>query len=159
MPDVTTHRVQFFLHLYFPHAPRYRWSKSISAIHRGGKGACDRKVAQVKAHVRSFANEGNSVTSPSEFKIAIESQGGIPRVRVVVVKVDRTNTKTFKLDDVNAFNNFVFDGHGFNAFKAYQVGPGKIFLWEEFHEGKHIHIISRIFISSSFISLIPLKVP
>ena len=114
---------------------------------QGGKGACDRKVAQVKAHVRSFTNEGNSVTSPSEFKI------------VVVVKVDRTNTKTFKLDDVNAFNNFVFDGHGFNAFKAYQVGPGKIFLWEEFHEGKHIHIISRIFISSSFISLIRLKVP
>ena len=126
---------------------------------QGGKGACDRKVAQVKAHVRSFANEGNSVTSPSEFKIAIESQGGIPRVRVVVVKVDRTNTKTFKLDDVNAFNNFVFDGHGFNAFKAYQVGPGKIFLWEEFHEGKHIHIISRIFISSSFISLIRLREP
>lgn len=77
-------------------------------------------------------------------------------MRVVVVKVDRANTKTFKLDGVNAFNNFVFDGHGF---KAYQVGPGKIFLWEEFHEGKHIHIISRIFISSSFISLIPLKVP
>ena len=80
-------------------------------------------------------------------------------MRVVVVKVDRANTKTFKLDGVNAFNNFVFDGHGFNAFKAYQVGPGKIFLWEEFHEGKHIHIISRIFISSSFISLVRLKVP
>ena len=32
---------------------------------QGDKGACDRKVAQVKAHVRSFANEGNSVTSPS----------------------------------------------------------------------------------------------
>ena len=79
-------------------------------------------------------------------------------MRVVVVKVDRANTKTFKLDGVNAFN-FVFDGHGFNAFKAYQVGPGKIFLCEEFHEGKHIHIISKIFISSSFISLVRLKVP
>ena len=126
---------------------------------QGGKGACDRKAAQVKAHVRSFAKEGNSVTSPSEFKIAIESRGGIPGVRVIVIKVDGANTKTFKLDDVNAFNNFVFDGHRFNAFKAYQVGPGKIFLWEEFHEGKHIYIISRIFISSSFISLIRLKVP
>ena len=119
---------------------------------------CDRKAAQVKAHVRSFADEGNSVTSPSEFRIAIESRGGIPGVPVVVVKVDRANTKTFKLDGVNAFN-FVFDGHGFNAFKAYQVGPGKIFLWKEFHEGKHIHIISRISISCSFISLIRMKVP
>ena len=126
---------------------------------KGGKGACDQKAAQVKAHIRSFANEGNSVTSSSEFKIAIESRGGIAGVRVVVVKVDRANTKTFKLDGVNAFNNFVFDGHGFNAFKAYQVGSEKIFLCEEFHEGKHIHIISRIFISSSFISLIRLKVP
>lgn len=126
---------------------------------QGGKGACDRKAAQVKAHVRRFTNEGNSVTSPSEFKIAIESRGGIPGVRVIVVKVDKAKTKTFKLDGVNTFNNFVFDGHGFNAFKAYQVGPRKNFLWEEFHEGKLIHIISRIFISSSFISLIRLKVP
>lgn len=94
---------------------------------QGGKGACDRKAAQVKAHVR------NSVTSPSEFKIPIESRGGTPGVRFVVVKVDWANTKTFKLDGVNAFNNFVFDGHVFNAFKAYQVDPGKIFLWEEFH--------------------------
>ena len=53
-------------------------------------------------------------------------------MRVVVVKVDRANTKTFKLDGVNAFN-FVFDGHGFNAFKAYQVGPEKnLPFWRNF---------------------------
>ena len=56
---------------------------------QGGKGACDRKAAQVKAHVRRFTDEENSVTSPSEFKIAIESRGGIPEVRVIVVKVDK----------------------------------------------------------------------
>ena len=118
---------------------------------QGGKSECDRKAAQVKAHVR------NSVTSPSEFKIPIESRGGTPGVRFVVVKVDWANTKTFKLDGVNAFNNFVFDGHVFNAFKAYQVDPGKVFLWEEFHEGKYIHIISRIFYFVSFYITYPFE--
>ena len=67
---------------------------------QGGKGSCDRKAAQVKTHIKSFVNEGNSVTSPSELKIAIESRGGIPGVRVAVVEVNNANAKTYKLDGV-----------------------------------------------------------
>ena len=38
---------------------------------KGGKGACDRKAAQVKSHVRSLIDESNSVTTPDEFLEAI----------------------------------------------------------------------------------------
>lgn len=79
---------------------------------QGGKGSCDRKAAQLKAHVKSFVNEGNSVTSPSELKIAIESRGGISGVRVAVVQVNNANAKTYKMDGVNALNNFYFHTHG-----------------------------------------------
>ena len=111
---------------------------------QGGKGSCDRKAAQVKTHVKSFVNEGNSVTSPSELKIAIESRGGIPGVRVAVVEVNNANAKTYKLDGVNALNNFSFHTHGFNAFRAYDIGPGKFFQWEEVEVGKDICTVGDI---------------
>ena len=37
----------------------------------GGEGACDRKAAQVKSHVRSLIDESSSVTTPDEFLEAI----------------------------------------------------------------------------------------
>ena len=37
----------------------------------GEKGACDRKAAQVKSHVRRLIDESNSVTTPDEFLEAI----------------------------------------------------------------------------------------
>ena len=49
----------------------------------GGKGACDRKAAQVKSHVRSLIDDSNSVTTPEEFLEAILSHCGIGGVRVV----------------------------------------------------------------------------
>jgi len=42
---------------------------------QGGKGSCDRKAAQIKAHVKSFVNEGGSVTNVGELKQAIGSRG------------------------------------------------------------------------------------
>ena len=107
---------------------------------QGGKGSCDRKAAQVKAHVKSYVNEGNSVTTPSELKMAIESRGGIPGVRVAVVEANNVNAKTFKLEGVNALNNFSFNDQGFYAFRAYDIGPGKFFPWREFEAGKCVHL-------------------
>ena len=94
---------------------------------QGGKGSCDRKAAQVKAHVKSYVNEGNSVTTPSELKMAIESRGGIPGVRVAVVEVNNVNAKAYKLEGINTLNNFSFNDQGFYAFRAYNIGPGKFF--------------------------------
>ena len=105
---------------------------------QGGKGSCDRKAAQVKAHVKSYVNEGNSVTTPSDLKTAIESRGGIPGVRVAVVQTSNENTKTYKLESINTLNNFSFRNEGFYASRAHGIGPGKFFDWNVFEVGKCI---------------------
>ena len=50
---------------------------------QGGKGACDRKAATIKAHVRRYVNEGHDVGNTQEFKTAILSNGGVTGVRVL----------------------------------------------------------------------------
>ena len=69
---------------------------------QGGKGSCDRKAAQIKSHVKSYVNEGHSVTNVRELKQAIESRGGIPGVRVTVVKVHSKSSKSYKLDGISS---------------------------------------------------------
>ena len=134
MLGVTTLHAPFFLLGYCQRAVACRWSKSILAIHKA-KGSCGRKTAQVKAHVKSYVNEGNSVTTPSEPKTAIESRGGIPGVRVAVVETGNANRKTYKLEGINTLNNFSFSDQGFYAFRAYDIGPGKFFDWKIFETG------------------------
>ena len=41
---------------------------------QGGKGACDRQAASIKAHVRRFINEGHDVNSAQDFKEAMMSR-------------------------------------------------------------------------------------
>lgn len=60
----------------------------------------------MKAHVKSYVNEGNSVTPPSDLKTAIESRGSISGVRVAVLGVNNTNSRTYKLEGINTFNIF-----------------------------------------------------
>lgn len=103
---------------------------------QGGKGSCDRKAAQIKAHVKSFVNEGGSVTNVGELKQAIESRGGVPGVRVTVMDVQK-NAKSYKLDGISKLNNFNFTSDGFTAFRAYDLGPGKFFPWSSFESGIH----------------------
>lgn len=109
---------------------------------QGGKGSCDRKAAQVKAHIKSYVNEDNSVTTPSELKTAIESRGGVPGVRVAVVETTNSkkslNERTYKLEGVNTLNNFSFSDQGFYAFRAYDVGSGNFFLWNTLELRKYL---------------------
>ena len=105
--------------------------------HRGGKGACDRKAAQVKSHVRRFIDEGNAVTTPDEFLEAILSHGGIGGVRVVVVRSGQERSgaskkTTVKWEGISSFNNFSFTPYGVTAFRAYKVGNGRLFQYSAF---------------------------
>lgn len=102
---------------------------------QGGKGPCDRKAAQIKAHIKSYVNEGYSVTSARELKQAIESRGGIPGVRATVVNVKNKSSKNYKLDGISSLNNFTYTDEGFTAFRAYGIGPGKFFSWSSFDSG------------------------
>jgi len=52
---------------------------------QGGKGACDRKAAYIKAHIRRHINEGHDVQNAKDFKGAILSIGGLNGVRVALV--------------------------------------------------------------------------
>ena len=52
---------------------------------QGGKGACDRKAATVKAHVRRYVNEGHNVVTAQEFHDTMLSHRGINSVRVALV--------------------------------------------------------------------------
>ena len=84
---------------------------------QGGKGSHDRKAAQIKSHVKSYVNEGHSVTNVRELKQAIESRGGIPGVRVTVVNVHSKSSKSYKLDGISYLNNSKFTNGGFTAFR------------------------------------------
>ena len=52
---------------------------------QGGKSACDRKAATVKAHVRRYVKEGHNVVTVREFHDSMLSHGGINGVRVALV--------------------------------------------------------------------------
>ena len=52
---------------------------------QGGRGACDRKAATVKAHVRRYVNEDYTVVTAQEFHDSMLSHRGINSVRVALV--------------------------------------------------------------------------
>ena len=110
---------------------------------QGGKGCCDRKAAQIKAHVKSFVSEGHSVTTAKELKTAIESRGGIEGVRVSKVRVtnnDYKGPKSFKFNGISSLNNFTFTKgrRGFTAFRAYGIGKGTFYSWRSFVSGIYV---------------------
>ena len=101
---------------------------------QGGKGACDRKAASIKAHMWRHINEGYDVTTANEFKEAMMSSGGIKGVRIAVVDASApsvTNTAIqVKWEGVSSRNNFRYTDCGVTAWRAYGVGTGKLV-----HEG------------------------
>lgn len=94
---------------------------------QGGKGACDRKAATIKAHVRRYVNEGHDVKNAQEFKTAILSHGGVTGVRVAVVDaaVAACEVPQVKLDGISMLNNFEFSGDTVTVWRAFDVGKGK----------------------------------
>ena len=51
---------------------------------QGDKGACDRKAATIKSHMRIYLNAGNDIETPEQMKDAILSSGGVPGVNVAL---------------------------------------------------------------------------
>ncbi|KXJ23561.1 hypothetical protein AC249_AIPGENE12379 [Exaiptasia diaphana] len=101
---------------------------------QGGKGACDRKAATVKGHVRRFINEGHNVDTAEDFKNAVLSHGGINGVRVALVDYIKCDISVEgKWDDISSLNNFSFDENGkkVTVWKSYDVGEGKCRLRKE----------------------------
>jgi hypothetical protein len=96
---------------------------------QGGKGACDRKAASIKAHVRRYVNEGHNVQCAQDLRDAVLSEGGLSGVRVALVDADDTTIKSevplVKLPGISYLNNFEYTNKGVKVWKAFEVGTGK----------------------------------
>lgn len=90
---------------------------------QGGKGLCYRKAATIKNHIRSYINSGHDVTNAEQMKGAIESNGGVNGVNVVLCA-------PLIIPDANPFpkwkgislNNIQFDTDNMKVWRAYGVG-------------------------------------
>jgi hypothetical protein len=94
---------------------------------QGGKGACDRKAASVKAHKRSrYINEGHNVVSAEGMRDAILYNLGLSGMRVCLL--DLADVKTLEpmtIDSISLMNNFKYTDTTLTIWRAYNVGEGK----------------------------------
>ena len=98
---------------------------------QGGKGACDRKAATIKSHVHVHLNSGHDVETPQQLNAAIQSDGGIPCVRVALYESPGPrSTGAPKWEGISLLSNFRHEETGIRVWKGYKVGPGKLVPWE-----------------------------
>lgn len=95
---------------------------------QGGKGACDRKAASIKSHMRVHLNEGNNIETATDMVKAIESSGGIPGISTTLcecLSAKDSILSSAKLDGVSTFSNVEYSKDSLRVWKAYGIGPGK----------------------------------
>jgi len=99
---------------------------------QGGKGACDRKAATIKSHMRIFLNAGNDIESPEQMIQAILSSGGIPALHLTLSGPPKVlQLPTFKLEGVSLMSNVEYTKDKIRVWKAYDIGPGKLIQTRE----------------------------
>lgn len=96
---------------------------------QAGKDVCHRTIATVKSHMRCYINEGYDIRGAGDIKAAINSYGGVKGCQAAVVKEQEHNhtMKKHTMSGIQALNNFSFESEGLRVWKAYNVGPGKLF--------------------------------
>ena len=92
---------------------------------QGGKGACDRKSATIKAHMKVHLNEGNNIEDASHMVNAMQSSGGVPGLNVTSCEIATPKTSV-KFDGISAVSNVKCGEDSLTMWKAYGIGPGKI---------------------------------
>ena len=99
---------------------------------QGGKGACDRKSASIKSHMKVYLNSGNNIETSEEMKEAIQSFGGMSSVRVTSCGSPTAATfSNVKLEGVSSISNVEYNDKGIHVWKAYKIGQGKLVSWEK----------------------------
>lgn len=99
---------------------------------QGGKGVCDRQAATIKGDIGRYVNEGNDVMNGEQLKTAIESGQGTTGVKASYVAAKTSRTTSVKWDGISLLNNFQYEESGVRAWRAFNVGPGKLFPWATF---------------------------
>ena len=106
---------------------------------KAGKGACDRRAATIKSHMKIFLNSGNNIESAEEMKNAILSSGGVPSVNVTLSGPPEASTfSTVRLEGVSTISNIEYSEEGLRVWEAYKIGPGKLIQWEKQRRNKEI---------------------
>jgi len=97
-------------------------------MHKGpGKGACDRKAATIKVHMRAYLNSGHDIESPDQMYDAMTSSGGIPSVSVTLGdSVTAAQAGPYKIDRVSVLSNIAYTAEGIRVWRAYKIGPVKL---------------------------------
>ena len=95
---------------------------------QGGKGAADRLATSCKFHIRAYINEGQDVCTANDMKIALISNGGLERVRVVSMDtIAETQDTAQTVANITKLNNFEFTSTDtVTCWRAYGVGPGDV---------------------------------
>ena len=100
---------------------------------QGGKGACDRKAATIKAHMRVHLNEGNDIENANQMVDAMRSSGGVPGLNVTLCEMTSSTTRV-KFDGVSGVSNVEYGEDSITTWKTYGIGPGKIIKLSKFAE-------------------------
>ncbi len=100
---------------------------------QGGKGSCDQKAANIKAHIRRYIDEGHDVQTPEDLYNAITSHDGVQGVRVALVDAISVTafTNSGKLEGISTLNNFFYSEEGLTCWRAHEIGEGKTEKWSE----------------------------
>ena len=124
---------------------------------QGGKGACDRKAASIKAHVRRYINEGHDVQNAKDFKDAMLCNGGLNGVRVALVDAGTEGKCVLpqvKLAGERFLNNFQFNEQGVTVWRAFQVGQGKLINQSQIEGAYCMHLPHNLAVQSKQLILL-----
>lgn len=79
--------------------------------------------------MRRYINEGNDILNAEDMKTAIESYGGVKGCYPAVVKINeaKQTMTAHTMAGILVLNNFQFEQTGIRAWRAYNVGPGKLY--------------------------------
>ena len=105
---------------------------------QGGKGPCDRKAAVLKNHMRTYLNSGNDITNAEQMKTAMESNGGVRGLSVVLGGSLQVPEKYVpeKWDGVSLINDIVYKKRNMEVWRAYDFGTGKKIPYTKFESTK-----------------------
>ena len=112
---------------------------------KAGKGACDKKAATIKAHMRIHLNEGNDIENAAQMVDAMRSSGGVPGLHVTLCEMTNPRTSAnVKFDGVSGVSNVEYGEDCITTWKAYGIGPGKTVKLSKFTRSNNETPIPRL---------------
>lgn len=98
-----------------------------------GKDMCDRILCPLKASIRRYCDEGHDVVCAQHMHTALKERPVKGTTAAVcVVQEKNTTLEASKVPHYSNLHNFEFTQEGLRVWKAFNIGPGKFILWNDF---------------------------